>query len=159
MNDHVPDSTGLPLRAMVMVLLFLGVIFLLVGFQAMSSSGSDDDSSAGTVASATTSTATPTSSKPASPKAQVRVYNISGRDGLAARTADQLREAAWDVTETGDMVLLDVTVTTVYYIPDAPGEKESADEVGKLLNAPVEPRIGDPDIADQPPGVIVVVAG
>ncbi len=42
MNERVPDSSGLPLRAMVMVLLFLGVIFLLVGFQAM---GSGDDSS------------------------------------------------------------------------------------------------------------------
>ena len=37
MNERVPDSSGLPLRAMVMVLLFLGVIFLLVGFQAMGS--------------------------------------------------------------------------------------------------------------------------
>ncbi|MCX6479460.1 MAG: LytR family transcriptional regulator, partial [Mycobacterium sp.] len=42
MNERVPDSTGLPLRAMVMVLLFLGVIFLLVGFQAMSSGGGDN---------------------------------------------------------------------------------------------------------------------
>ena len=37
MNERVPDSSGLPLRAMVMVLLFLGVVFLLVGFQAMGS--------------------------------------------------------------------------------------------------------------------------
>ena len=43
MNERVPDSSGLPLRAMVMVLLFLGVIFLLVGFQAMGS-GSNDSS-------------------------------------------------------------------------------------------------------------------
>ena len=41
MNERLPDSSGLPLRAMVMVLLFLGVVFLLVGFQAM---GSGDDS-------------------------------------------------------------------------------------------------------------------
>ena len=41
MNERVPDSSGLPLRAMVMVLLFLGVIFLLVGFQAMGSGGND----------------------------------------------------------------------------------------------------------------------
>ncbi len=46
MNERVPDSSGLPLRAMVMVLLFLGVIFLLVGFQAMGSGSNDstDDS-------------------------------------------------------------------------------------------------------------------
>ena len=32
MNERHSDSPGLPLRAMVMVLLFLGVVFLLVGF-------------------------------------------------------------------------------------------------------------------------------
>ena len=55
MNERVPDSSGLPLRAMVMVLLFLGVIFLLVGFQAMST-GTDtaDDTSALTVTTTTT---------------------------------------------------------------------------------------------------------
>lgn len=159
MNDHVPDSSGLPLRAMVMVLLFLGVIFLLVGFQAMSSGGSEDDSSTSSVMSATSSTTAATSSKPAPPKSALRVYNISEQEGIAARTADQLREAGWEVTETGNLVLLDVTATTVFYTPDVPGEKESAEAVGELLNAPAQPRIPDPDIADQPPGVIVVVAG
>ena len=42
------NSSGLPLRAMVMVLLFLGVVFLLVGFQAMGS-GDDSASSDGAV--------------------------------------------------------------------------------------------------------------
>ena len=53
MNERVPDSSGLPLRAMVMVLLFLGVVFLLVGFQAMGGGdgdSSDDDTSVPTVA-------------------------------------------------------------------------------------------------------------
>ena len=36
------ESSGLPLRAMVMVLLFLGVVFLLVGFQAMGGDGDND---------------------------------------------------------------------------------------------------------------------
>ncbi|MDT7739089.1 MAG: hypothetical protein QOK09_2458, partial [Mycobacterium sp.] len=59
MNERVPDSTGLPLRAMVMVLLFLGVIFLLVGFQAMGSGGSgDDDSSVSSVTTRATTTKT-----------------------------------------------------------------------------------------------------
>ena len=55
MNERVPDSSGLPLRAMVMVLLFLGVIFLLVGFQAMSS-GNDagEETSSSATVSATT---------------------------------------------------------------------------------------------------------
>ena len=39
------NSSGLPLRAMVMVLLFLGVVFLLVGFQAMGSGDSEGDQS------------------------------------------------------------------------------------------------------------------
>src|SRR5271156_2549240 len=132
MNERVPDSTGLPLRAMVMVLLFLGVIFLLVGFQAMGSgANSDDDSSVSTV---TTSTMAPkTSAKPAA-KSDIRVYNV---------------------TEVDNLSLPNVSATTVYF-GNGPGERETADAVGQLLKAPVQPRI--PEVADQPPGVIVVVA-
>jgi hypothetical protein len=43
------------------------------------------------------------------------------------------------------------------YFSNAPGEHETADGVGQLLNAHVEPRT--PEVADQPPGVIVVVVG
>ena len=49
-----------------------------------------------------------------------------------------------------------MTATTVYF-SDAPGEREAADEVGRLLEAPVEPRL--PELAEQPPGVVVVVTG
>jgi LytR cell envelope-related transcriptional attenuator len=156
MNERHTDSSGLPLRAMVMVLLFLGVVFLLVGFQAM---GSGDDSSAddSPVAVSTTSTPSPTPSEPpAAPKAEVRVYNISEAPGVAENTANQLRDAGWNVTETGNLTLDGVTATTVYF-SDAPGERESADEVGQLLQAPVEPRA--PGLAEQPPGVIVAVTG
>jgi hypothetical protein len=155
MNERVPDSSGLPLRAMVMVLLFLGVIFLLVGFQAMGSSGnSDDDSSVSTV---TTSTMRPKTSAPAAaPKSSVRVYNISGHEGVAGRTADQLKQGGYTVTDVGNLSLPHVSATTVYF-GNAPGERETADSVGKLLKVPVQPRI--PEVADQPPGVIVVVAG
>ena len=157
MNERHPDSSGLPLRAMVMVLLFLGVVFLLVGFQAM---GSGDDSSAddSPVAVSTTSIPSPTPSEPPAPaaKAEVRVYNISETAGAAENTATQLRDAGWNVTETGNLTLDGVTATTVYF-SDAPGERESADEVGRLLQAPVEPRA--PGLAEQPPGVIVAVTG
>lgn len=158
MNEHVPESSGLPLRAMVMMLLFFGIIFLLVGFQAMTSSGSSQNSSSQTVATTTTASST-TSSKPAAPKSDVRVYNITDHDGLAKTAADRLKDAGWNVTDTANLVLTDVAATTVYYTVDAAAERESAEAVGKLLNIPVEPRIADPDIADQPPGVIVVVAG
>ena len=157
MNERPSDSSGLPLRAMVMVLLFLGVVFLLVGFQAM---GSGDDSSADDSPMATvttTSTPSPTSASPApAAKADVRVYNISETEGVAESTATQLRDAGWNVTETGDLTLDGVTATTVYF-SDAPGERESADEVGQLLQAPVEPRA--PELTEQPPGVVVAVTG
>jgi len=154
MNERVPDSAGLPLRAMVMVLLFLGVVFLLVGFQAMGSSGdSEDGTSASTV---TTSTATTNTPPPAPAKADVRVFNISAEEGAAERTADRLREAGWNVTETGNLDLPAITATTVYF-GESVGEREAADEVGKVLEAPVEPRI--PEVAEQPPGVIVAVTG
>jgi hypothetical protein len=155
MNDRVPDSTGLPLRAMVMVLLFLGVIFLLVGFQAMGSgSNTDDDSS---VSSVTTSSAAPkTSTKVAVAKADVRVYNISSQSGIASKAADQIKQGGYNVTDIGNLTLPKVSTTTVYF-GSAAGEKETAEAIGKLLKAPVAART--PDVADQPPGVIVVVAG
>jgi hypothetical protein len=154
MNERLPDSSGLPLRAMVMVLLFLGVIFMLVGFQAMGSGGnSADDSSMPAV----TVTTAPATTSPAAPQAEVRVYNISDQEGAATRTADQLKADGYNVTDVGNLPpMSDVNATTVYY-SDAPGEKETAEAVGKALGAPVQPRI--PEVADQPPGVIVVVAG
>src|ERR1700749_3498372 len=144
MNERVPDSTGLPLRAMVMVLLFLGVIFLLVGFQAMGSGGSsDDDSSAAAVA---TRTMTPKSSARSVEKSDVRVYNVSNQEGIAGRTADQLKQGGYNVTEIGNLTLPDVSATTVYF-SNAPGDRETADSGGQLLKAHVEPRT--PEVADQ----------
>jgi hypothetical protein len=154
MNERVPDSTGLPLRAMVMVLLFLGVIFLLVGFQAMGSGGSSDDDSS--VSSVTTSTAVPKTSAKVAAKSDIRVYNISSSKGVAGRAADQLKQGGYNVTEVSNLTLPEVSATTVYF-GSAPGERETADAVGQLLRAPVAPRT--PAVADQPPGVIVVVTG
>ena len=154
MNERVPDSAGLPLRAMVMVLLFLGVIFLLVGFQAMGSGGNGDDDSS--VSSVTTSAMTPKSSAKVAAKSDVRVYNISSQQGVASHAADQIKQGGYNVTEVGNLSLPDVSATTVYF-GSAPGERETADAVGQLLKAPVAPRT--PAIADQPPGVIVVVTG
>jgi hypothetical protein len=157
MKERVPDSTGLPLRAMVMVLLFLGVIFLLLGWQALSSSGKSDDESASPASSVTntTSSAAATSSAPAN-QAEVHVYNISSKEGVAARTKDQLTAAGFKVTDVGNLSVPDVTATTVYYT-DAEGEHATADAVGQKLGAPVQPRI--PALGGQPPGVIVLVTG
>lgn len=155
MNERVPDSSGLPLRAMVMVLLFLGVVFVLVGFQAMG--GGDDSSDDSTsVSTVTTTSAAPTSEQPA-PKAEVRVFNVSEVAGAAESTAGRLREAGWNVTETGNLPMPpNLTATTVYF-GEAEGEQQAAEEVGRVLEAPVEPRI--PEVAEQPPGVIVLVTG
>jgi len=152
MNERVPDSTGLPLRAMVMVLLFLGVIFLLVGFQTMGSSGSSDDDTS--VSSLTTrATTTRASAKPVA-KSDVLVFNISSSKGVAGRAAEQLKDAGYNVTKVDNLSLPGVSATTVYF-GSAAGEHETADAVGQLLKAPVAPRT--PGITDQPPGVIVVV--
>ncbi|HTI75225.1 MAG TPA: LytR C-terminal domain-containing protein [Mycobacterium sp.] len=151
------NSSGLPLRAMVMVLLFLGVVFLLVGFQAMGSGDSENDQSS--IATSTVSaspSATSSSATPAPAKADVRVYNISEIQGAAEGAANRLREAGWNVTETGNLTLPEITATTVFF-SDAPGEHEAADEVGKLLQAPVQPRV--PELSEQPPGVVVAVTG
>ena len=60
----------------------------------------------------------------------MRVYNISETAGAAESTATRLRDAGWNVTETGNLTLDGVTATTVYF-SDAPGEKESADRGGQ----------------------------
>lgn len=153
MNDHVPDSSRLPLRAMVMVLLFLGLVLLLVGLQAM---GSDSDSGDDATSVPAVTTTTTSSAVAQAPKADVRVFNIADVAGAADRTAGQLREAGWNVTEVGNLTLPAVTATTVYY-GAAEGERAAAEAVAAVLQAPVEPRI--PDVAEQPPGVIVVVTG
>ena len=152
MNDRVPDSSRLPLRAMVMVLLFLGVVFLLVGLQAV---GGDSGGESAPATSATS--AAPTTSATPAPRAEVRVFNISDVAGAADRAAGRLRDDGWNVTETGNLAAPpNVTATTVYF-GEAEGEKQSAEAVGKLLEAPVEPRI--PEVAEQPPGVVVLVTG
>jgi LytR cell envelope-related transcriptional attenuator len=160
MNERVPDSSGLPLRAMVMVLLFLGVVFLLVGFQSM---GSDNDSSDSdtavptvTTTSAAAASSTPVSPPPEAATTEVRVFNISEAAGVADRAATRLRDGGWNVTEVGNLTLPGVTATTVYF-GTTEGEQAAAEDVGRLLEAPVEPRI--PDVAEQPPGVIVAVTG
>ncbi|QLL08117.1 LytR C-terminal domain-containing protein [Mycobacterium vicinigordonae] len=155
MNERVPDSSGLPLRAMVMVLLFLGVIFLLLGWQALGSSGKSDDESSPATTASSTAAPTSTSSKAPAADAEVRVYNISSKEGIAKSTADELKAAGFKVTDVTNLSISDVAATTVYYGEES--EKSTADAVGKKLGAPVEKRI--PALADQPPGVIVLVTG
>lgn len=154
MNERVPDSHGLPLRAMVMVLLFLGVIFALVGFNAL---GNDKaGSSESTASSPATAAQSSTSSKPPPPpKPDVRVYNTTSVAGLAQGTADQVTEAGWKVTEVSNLAMPEVNVTTVFF-GEAPGEEAAAHEIAKLLGLQAAPR--PPELADEPPGIVIAVA-
>jgi len=151
------ESSGLPLRAMVMVLLFLGVVFLLVAFQSLSSDSSSESNSSSSSTSATSATATTTSTTPAPAKADVKVFNISEVAGAAQTVANKLHEAQWNVSETDNLSVDTPPTATTVYFGDAAGEKEAAEAVGKILDAPVEPRI--PALNDKGPGVIVLVTG
>ncbi|UXA18568.1 LytR C-terminal domain-containing protein [Mycobacterium sp. SMC-4] len=148
------DSSGLPLRAMVMVLLFLGVVFLLVALQSLGDDPDGEESSVAATATTTTTTAPPPPAEPARP--EVRVFNISDVEGAAETTADRLREDGWTVADTGNLELPETTVTTVYF-GEAPEEQQAAEDIGRLLEAPVAPR--PPPLLEQPPGVIVAVIG
>lgn len=132
------------------------MVFLLVGFQAMGSDDDDADAQSPIATSTVTSTPTSAPAEAEPERAEVRVFNISTVQGAAEGAANRLRDAGWNVTDTGNLELPDVTATTVYF-SDAPGEREAAEEVGRLLEAPVEPRV--PALAEQPPGVVVVVTG
>jgi hypothetical protein len=143
-----------------MVLLFLGIAFALVGWNATRSSDDSDStesSSVSTVTSATASASASSTTPPPAAKADVRVYNASGPNGVpgaAAGVGDRLKAAEWNVTDVTNLEIEGVTVTTVFYGETA-GEKEAAEAVGQLLAAPVELRV--PGLAEQPPGVIVAV--
>ena len=152
------ESSGLPLRAMVMVLLFLGVAFLLVAFQAMGGGDDDSDSSSATSVTSTInpSTSTSASAEPDAPRPEVRVYNVSDVQGAADRVANQLKEQQWDARAENLEIGAPPAETTVYW-GSTPGEREAAEEVGGILQAPAVERI--PDLGDQPPGVIVVITG
>jgi hypothetical protein len=132
----------------------VAVIAAAVGIAALGRHGPSESSS--TSSSPPTSSPAQATPTPAANKYDVRVYNISTQAGLAGRTADQLKAGGFNATVDGNLFLLNVTVTTVYF-SNAPGERDTASAVGRLLGAPVEPRI--PEVADQPPGVIVVVTG
>ncbi len=169
-----------------MVLIALAIVFAGLGAMALSNSNSESSAAetsadsevstapptttrapatsaaaAATESSATaltTTTATaPTSTAGAADKnIPVRVLNNSTVSGLASRTGNQLTEAGFDVTETGNYPGGVIAKTTVYY-GNSPHERETAQAIAKELGISAEPRF--PGIADSPPGVIVIVTG
>ena len=108
---------------MVMVLLFLGVVFLLVGFQAMGSAATTSDDSARSPTVTTTHRGHATSASAGAGEGRgAGIQHLRRCRAPPKSTANRLREAGWNVTETGNLTLPDVTATTVYF-SDAPGEQ------------------------------------
>ena len=84
----------------------------------------------------------------------VRVLNNSTIKGLAAKAADDLRADGWQVGEIGNYSATNLPETTVFYRPGT-DEEAAARELASAFGLEVQPRIDT--LADQPPGVIVVV--
>ena len=55
----------------------------------------------------------------------------AGKTPLTIAVVQKLREAGWNVTETGNLTLPDTTVTTVFF-SDAAGEQQCAEELADL---------------------------
>src|SRR4029077_6632305 len=128
------ESSGLPIRAMVMVLLFLGVAFLLVGWNATRSSNdseSTESSSVTTVTSTNTSSSTSPTSPPPAANVDVWVFNTSGVNGAGADVVARLVRPNWTVPEAGTRDHVEgVDVTTVYYPASPPSYEAAAREIG-----------------------------
>jgi hypothetical protein len=91
---------------------------------------------------------------PAPPPVQVRIYNNSKIQGLAARAEADLTAAGFDVVAISGYSQGIIPTSTVYYT-SAPGEQDTAQQIGQKFGMRVEPRF--PGIADASPGVIVIV--
>ena len=158
MNQRVPESSGLPLRAGVMVFLFSGVLFLLLGIQKVGTGASSSEQATPVVTTTTTTTTTAATTAPAKPA--VHVYNLTQEQGLAGTAANELNGQGWNATAVQENPegLPSVERTTVFYTADAPGEKEAADQVAAILhNAVVAVR--GPELEATPAGLIVLVTG
>jgi len=135
---------------------------------ATSSPGSSASSTMGSPTTSASATApiTPSNTAPvpapgdgqATPSGDVRVLNNSQLTGLAARAADDLRAAGWNVVEVGNYTPAtnagNIPTTTVYYRPGT-DEKAVAETLAAYYGMRVEPRFDR--IADLGPGVIVIV--
>ena len=75
---------------------------------------------------------------------------------FGGRLPDRLQEAGWNVTEAATTAVAEPPVPTVY-VGAGDGEQAAAESIGAVLEAPVEPRL--PEIAEDAPGVIVLVTG
>ena len=109
-----------------------------------------------TVAPSTTIAPPPTSTTAASPQSSVdiRVYNNSLIQNLAANAAQEFRNAGYNVVFIGPYSQGIIAHSTAYYT-SAPGEQQVATQLAQQFGMRVEPRF--PGIAAASPGVIVIL--
>lgn len=160
-----------------MVLIALAIVFAGLGAMSLTKSesrGADSTSQAAHAGPGRTSTAARPSTataalapSPAAPAAipsptatvdkslPVRVLNNGTVAGLAARTSGQLSASGWNIAETGNYSDSVVAKSTAYY--STPQEQAAAQAIASELGIVAQPRF--PEIADSPPGVIVIVTG
>lgn len=185
--NRAPSSSGPPLRAFAMVLISLAILFAGIGMASLGGSDDETTTTAssepseaapsasaasafGGAASAAPNAAQPPAATSAAPAATtpessaaeapatpapVRVLNNSNVAGLAAQTASLLEDEGFTIEDTGNYSNGTVGMTTVYY-GTTPGEEETALEVADALGVSAQPRL--PGLADEAPGVIVIVA-
>lgn len=85
---------------------------------------------------------------------EVRVYNNSTITGLAARAAQDFRDAGWSVVEVGNYSSGIIPTSTVYY-REGTSEQDAAQVMSAEFGLRAEPRF--PGLRDSSPGLIVIV--
>lgn len=85
---------------------------------------------------------------------EVRVYNNSTITGLAARAAQDFRDAGWSVVEVGNYASGIIPTSTVYY-REGTSEQDAAQVMSAEFGLRAENRF--PGIRDSSPGLIVIV--
>lgn len=84
----------------------------------------------------------------------IRVYNNGTISGLAARAAQDFRNAGWPVEQVANYPSGTIPTSTVYYRPGT-GEQASAKVMGDAFGLRVEPRFAG--LSEASPGLIVIV--
>lgn len=177
MSTPRPDVNRLPLRSFAFMLLSAAVVFIAIGIFVLRDANADSDALSSAPPPVTASPAQPATSAeptptpeptpepepttttlapPPAPAVSVHVLNNSTVQGLANTTAASLSASGWQVGNVGNYNASVVGGTTVYY-GDSPGEQQVAERVAASLGAATAPRFAG--IADQPPGVVVILAG
>jgi hypothetical protein len=87
-------------------------------------------------------------------RAPLRVYNNSTVAGLAARAAEDFRNAGWPIDEVGNYPQGVISTTTVYYRPGT-DEEASARALAQQFGMRVNPRFEG--MQNATPGIIVIV--